>query len=209
MDKKTQAKELLFLFIGCVLYSVSVILLEPMSLIPGSAIGIAMVIHAALGYMPGLVNFLINVPIMALCTLVYGRKILVYTILVLIMTSLMVDGWMPYFAWVPVLDYPIPVTIFSAAIMGLGMGFIVRAGGSSGGTSALGTLLKKYIPWLRLDMFMGAADILIIGAGALVLKSTKILLSSYLYVGVCYLVMGQLTDRKKKETLPIEEKAAA
>ena len=173
---------MIMIFTGCVLYSLSVILLEPMSLIPGSAIGVAMLLHAVFGFMPGLVNFLINVPIMALCTFVYGKKILIYTIITLVVSSLMTDMGMPYFAWVPVLEYPVAVTVFSGAIMGLGMGLIVRVGGSSGGTSALGTLLKKYFKRLRLDVFMTVADIFIIGTGALILKSARVLLFSDLYI---------------------------
>lgn len=197
MNRNVLFRELIMIFAGCLLYSLSVILLEPMSLIPGSTIGIAMVIHAVFFVLPGIVNLVINVPLMALCTFVYGRKILIYTILVLFLTTVMTDFGMPFFSWVPVLEHPVAVTVFSAAIMGVGMGLIVRAGGSSGGTSALGTLLKKYFPCLRLDVFMGCADILIIGAGALVLRSARILLFSYLYVGICYLVMGRFTDSKK------------
>ena len=200
MDKKDFARELVMIFAGCLLYSLSVILLEPMSLIPGSSIGAAMVIHAMFHVLPGIVHFAINVPIMAFCTFVYGKKILIYTILTLILTTVMTDGFMPYFARVPVLDYPVPVTVFSAVIMGVAMGLIVRAGGSTGGTSALGTLLKKPFPRLRLDLFMGCADIVIIGTGAAVLHSARILLYSYLYVGICYLVMGRFTDRKKVRT---------
>ena len=200
MDQKNLARELVMIAAGCLLYSLSVILLEPMSLIPGSTIGVAMVVHALFRVMPGIINFVINVPIMALCTFVYGKKILIHTILVLILTTVMTDCGMPYFSWVPVLDYPVPVTIFSAAIMGVGMGLIVRAGGSSGGTSALGTLLQKPFPRLRLDVFMGCMDIVIIGIGAAVLRSLRILLYSYLYVGVCYLVMGHFTDSKKART---------
>lgn len=183
--------------LACVLYAISTVLIEPVNVIPGSILGISMIAHAVAGVHIRVVNLAMNVPLLRLCAFVYGKKILIYTILVIISTSGMIDGFAEAFWWFPLTDLWM-LSAIGGVLMGFGGGLIMRYGGTMGGTSALGTLLRKPFPRLRLDLFMFATDAVILTDGATLLYSFCMLLVSILYAAVCYLIMGRFTEQNNK-----------
>ena len=86
-----RSAEFLLLAAGCVPYAVSTILIKPAQIIPGSVLGIAVTCNAILGVSARTVNLLLNIPIMAVCALRFGRKIVIYTIAILLGTSVLID----------------------------------------------------------------------------------------------------------------------
>ena len=92
----------------------------------------------------GLLNFVLNLPLLVIGTLKLGKRFIIFTILSVIVTSLAL-----YIIPVtPIASEPILSSIFGGVMGGLGVGVILRASGSSGGFDILAVLLtrKKDIP---------------------------------------------------------------
>ena len=83
---KGTAKELAILAAGCILYVLSTILINPVDIVPGSVLGVSVVANSILGVSIGTVNMICNIPIMIFCTMCFGKKILIYTIMIIVST---------------------------------------------------------------------------------------------------------------------------
>lgn len=76
---KELARDLVKLAVGCILYAVSTILINPVDIVPGSVLGVSVIVHDLWGTPIGLVNLICNAPIMVLCTMCFGKRILIYS----------------------------------------------------------------------------------------------------------------------------------
>lgn len=181
---KELSKEVAILVIGCIFYVVSTILINPVDIVPGSVLGISVVVHELWGISIGTVNLLCNIPIMILCTMCFGKKILLYTILIIISTSTLIDWWLPYFP-VILAQYGLVLAILGGGLMGIGAGLLMRAGGTMGGTTAIGRILQKKNPKINMGYALFIMDTAIILIGTILLKSFTGLLYSIVYTFVC------------------------
>ena len=186
---KGTAKELAILAAGCILYVVSTILINPVDIVPGSVLGVSVVAHDLLGVSIGTVNLVCNVPIMVFCTMCFGRKILIYTVLIIVSTSGLIDWWLPLFPAVLV-QHGLLLAILGGILMGIGAGLLMRAGGTMGGTTAIGRILEKRNPKLNMGNALFIMDTAIIVAGSVLLKSFTGLLYSVVYTLVCSKAIG-------------------
>ena len=187
MEKSKRTQYLLeaaMLFIGCILYTISTLMINPVNIIPGSVLGIAVVTHHLTGAPIGMVSLLCNIPIMFFCTACFGKKILIYTVLILVSTSGLIDLWQPYFPTI-LSDHAWFLAITGGALMGAGAGLLMRAGGTMGGTTALGRLIQNRKPSVNMGIALFVMDTAIILVGSFLLKSFSGLLYSVIYTLVC------------------------
>ena len=130
------------LIIGCLIYALSMEYVNQIQVIPGSMLGIAVTANHLLGTPNGLVNLLLNIPIMILITRKQGPKILIYTAFIMAFTSLLIDtfSWMtPLFTFIG----SIPTALIGGVTMGIGAGLLIAAGGTMAGTTALTLLIQQ------------------------------------------------------------------
>ena len=193
---KGTAKELAILAAGCILYVLSTILINPVDIVPGSVLGVSVVANSILGVSIGTVNMICNIPIMIFCTMCFGKKILIYTIMIIVSTSVMIDWWLPYFPAVLV-QHGLLLAILGGILMGIGAGLLMRAGGTMGGTTAIGRLLEKRNPRLNMGNTLFVMDTAIIVVGSVLLKSFTGLLYSVVYTLVCSKAIGMIYSCKR------------
>jgi uncharacterized membrane-anchored protein YitT (DUF2179 family) len=190
------SKEVIMLIAGCLFYVISTILINPVDIVPGSVLGISVVAHSLFGISIGTVNVICNVPIMILCTIYFGKKILIYTILIIISTSALIDWWLPLFP-VVFADYGWGLAILGGGLMGAGAGLLMRAGGTMGGTTAVGRILQKKNPKINMGSALFIMDTAIIIAGAVLLNSFTGFLYSIVYTFVCAKVIDFIYSYKR------------
>ena len=195
---KNVMKEIMALAAGCILYAVSAALINPVDIVPGSVLGISVVAHSLWGVPVGMVNFICNVPIMIFCTMCFGKKILIYTIAIIVSTSALIDWWLPLF---PALfaEHGLLLAVLGGAFMGIGAGLLMRAGGTMGGTTAIGRLLQKKNPGLNMGNALFIMDTMIILVGVFLLKSLTGLLYSIIYTFVCSEIIGMICSYKSNQ----------
>lgn len=182
--RKNLIKEMAGLVVGCILYVVSTILITPVNIVPGSVLGVSVVAHSIWGISIGTVNLFCNLPIMIACVVCFGKKILIYTIMIIVSTSALIDWWLPGFPAV-LIQHGLVLAILGGILMGIGAGILMRVGGTMGGTTAIGKILQKKNPEINMGNALFVMDTTIILAGTILLKSFTGLLYSVIYTLAC------------------------
>lgn len=197
VKSKPLYKEWILLLVGCIIYSASMTVIKGVNVIPGSMLGIAVAVNRAFGIQIGLVNLLLNIPIMITATRKMGLKVLVYTAFIILLTSVLIDWWVPIVPDMPVTN-PYVLAGVSGIIMGLGAGLLIRAGGTMAGTTALTLLLQPVLKKLSFGTILFLMDAVIVLMGTIVVGDRKAVVYSLLYSFCCAKVMDMVIDYRKK-----------
>lgn len=187
---KQVLRELTCIFVGCVLYALSVVLfIDPAQIIPGSVTGIAVIAKALFHTPIGLLNLIINVPLLLIAVFYLGKKLLIYTGVTILLTSWMMDWWafMPPFTTNPLL-----ASIFGGVVMGVGLGLVIKGGATTGGTTVIGRLVVRKYPNIPIGNVLMVGDFIIIVLGSILLKNWDLLLYSIMDLYVCVVVINQV-----------------
>ena len=189
ISKKVQG-EIIKITIGCVLYALSVVLfIDPAKIIPGSVTGVGVIVKALTGFPIGVLSIIINVPLVIYGTMVMGRKLLIYTGLTVILSSVLIDvlAFLPAFT-----DDVLMASIFGGLVMGLSLGLILGAGGTTGGTTVVGRLVVRKRPNVPIGNILLIGDFIIIVVGSLLLRDWNLLLYSLINLYVCVVVINKV-----------------
>ncbi|MBY0096068.1 YitT family protein [Mesobacillus maritimus] len=135
--------------------------LIPHEILSSGLSGISMIFGILTPINTGIVNFLLNLPLLILGYLKLGRKFIIHTILSVTVISIGLYT-------VPVITMAHDIilsSIFGGVVAGIGIGIIFRCQGSSGGLDVIGMLIarKKDFPIGTMLTMMNAAIILISG----------------------------------------------
>ena len=182
-SKNQIIKELLLIVIGSILYALSVVLfIDPIHVIPGSVTGIAVIAKALFNTPIGVVNLVINIPLILIAVFYLGKKLLIYTVITIFLTSVLMDWWafMPAFTTDMML-----ASIFGGVIMGIGLGMILKAGATTGGTTVVGRLVVRKHPNIQIGNVLMAGDFVIITVGSILLKDWDLMLYSLINLHIC------------------------
>ena len=194
-----------FLFIGSILAAVGLeVFLIPNQIIDGGVVGISIMLSYLSKYPLGLFIFSLNLPFLFLGYLHIGRTF-VYSTLFSV-TSLSV--------WVTILE-PVPgvtndiflAAVFGGIILGMGIGLIIRYGGSLDGTEIVAIILDKRTGFSVGEVVL-CFNIFILGSSAFVFG-----LNNALYSMVTYLIAFKVIDitieglDESKKIIAISEKS--
>lgn len=187
--------------IGCFIYALSVVwFIDPAQIIPGSVTGIGVIVKALCGFPIGTLSIIINVPLVIIGTIVLGKRLLVYTGLTVFLSSVMID----YMAFIkPFTQDVLLASVFGGVVMGVGLGMILDAGGTTGGTSVVGRLISKKYPHIPMGNILLVGDFIIIMAGSLLLKNWDLLLYSLIDLYVCVVIMNVVMYGWKVQSLSL------
>ncbi len=131
----------LFIFIGALLVACSLqFFLVKNYVIDGGIVGVSIIISHVYSWNVGLVLLVLNTPFLIIGHYYLGKRFLIlslYAILILAIGSTILEPF-------PVLtDNPLGVVVFGGFLLGLGVGVIIRYGGSLDGTEILAILLSE------------------------------------------------------------------
>lgn len=143
--EKDDLKHLIIIIIGSVIISCAFnLFFIPHNILSSGLSGIAIMLGLITPFDTGLLNFVLNLPLLIIGTLKLGKRFIVFTIISVVVTSLALS----IIPVASIASEPILSSIFGGVIGGLGAGVILRASGSSGGFDILAVLLtrKKDIP---------------------------------------------------------------
>jgi uncharacterized membrane-anchored protein YitT (DUF2179 family) len=142
-------------------------------LMAGGLSGVALLVYYLTGILgPGILYFLLNVPLMALGWVSLSRRFLLYTIYGMGITSAIMH-FLPERA---LIADPLLAAIFGGAVMGAGSGIMLRSLGSAGGTDILAIWLnQKYN--LRIGQFNFFFNLAVFAAGLAFYEPTLVLYS--------------------------------
>ncbi|MBV7504115.1 YitT family protein [Bacillus sp. sid0103] len=167
MMKRT-LKDVFYILLGALIFALGVNYFTiPNHLSEGGILGITIIAHYLFDWSPGVVNFVLNVVLLAVGYKFFEKRTFVYTLLSIAACSL--------FLYVTE-DFGHQVTadtflasIFAGLLVGAGLGLIFRTGGTSGGSTILARLANQLLGWsigkgmLIIDIIVVVGSIFIIG----------------------------------------------
>jgi len=133
-------------------------------LAPGGVTGISTILASFLPLKVGTLSFLINVPLFVLGWKTVSWRFALRSFLAMTLMSVFIDV-------VPVRDPSGNVmlaSIFGGALMGIGLGLVVRAGATTGGTDMAAQMIHNLIGFVSVATIMLAIDAAVVIIAALV-----------------------------------------
>lgn len=188
--------EVLAMFVGCTIYASAVIcIMQKNDMAPGGVSGIAVMIHYLNHKIPvGVVYFAMNIPILVLGIVCLSRKFMCYTVIATMIIAGVSDGLNTLAAkgiFQPQLtDIPILAAVYGGVFMGVGIGIVMRAGGSTGGTDIIVKVIRVRNKQFRTGILYLITDILIIACSALVFQNIE----AALYAGIGSFISAKVMD---------------
>lgn len=168
----------------------------PNQLSEGGVIGITIVTYYYLGWSPGIVNLLINIVLIAVGYRYLDKRSIYYTLLGIFFCSLflyLTENKLP-----SITHNTLLAAIFAGLLVGIGIGLVFLAGGTTGGSAIVARLCQKFFGW-SLGSAMLIFDIAVIGISSTIIGIEKTMYTFIaVYIGarvVDYIVDGFNTKR--------------
>ena len=138
----TVIKKAFFLTLGALIAAFSIeCFLVPNQIIDGGIVGISIILnHIFKEIGLGLFIFLLNIPFVFLAFNKIGKKFVLQTIYAVTALSLGVNF---FHHFETITDKPILIIIFGGILLGIGVGLVLKNGGSMDGTEILSVVLSK------------------------------------------------------------------
>lgn len=165
LSKAQLFKKLIFVPLGAILEAVALeIFLVPNDIIDGGIVGISIMLSDLLGIKLGLFLFFLNLPFFFLGYKQLGKTFAITTGSGITLLSIFTTLFIP----VPrITTDPLLAAVFGGIILGIGVGLIIRNGGSSDGTEILAVLFNKTTPFSVGEVVM-FINIFILGSAGFV-----------------------------------------
>lgn len=164
---KKRMYDMVMLLAGAFIFALAVnLFVIPNDFGEGGVTGISIVLYYLFQWSPALVGFVINGILLVIGYKLLDKQTTYYTIIVVAFNSLFLY-WTE--DWSIPADEPVLNAIFAGLLAGLGIGLIIRVGGTTAGTTILARLANKYLDWnisyalLFFDIIVAILSIFVIG----------------------------------------------
>ncbi len=147
-DVKSQVKDLFFIFLGILSYSVGyTAYFLPEKVVMGGVSGISALLYYAFSFPPSITIFVLNVTMLLIAAKALTRQFIVRTIIGVAMMSAIIGVLQPFFAAHPIItpgEDKFMHVLIAGILGGAGLGLVFSHNGSTGGTDIIIALLNKY-----------------------------------------------------------------
>ncbi|MGI5960197.1 MAG: YitT family protein [Massiliimalia sp.] len=154
-------RDVLLTIVGTLLYTVGIYFFTaPNKIAPGGVAGIATVVNYLWGAPIGLVNALINLPLLVLGYFYLGKGFVFKTVVSVVSFSIFQDyifAGLPQFVGDPLL-----AGIFGGALLGAGTGLTFVGESSTGGLDISSKVIQKKFPYLKIGVISFISNMLVI-----------------------------------------------
>ncbi len=177
---------------ACVIYAIGyACFLSPNHLAPGGISGIAVVLGEFLPLNKGLIILLLNLPLLAVGAIVFGRSFFLSTLYATAASSLLISAA----ALLPKTFLPLTEDLLTAGLAGgtllaVGMGLIFRQSATTGGTDIIVRLIQRKLPHVRTGMIFLTVDSCVIALSAAVFGNVNLAL----YAAISLLASTKVFD---------------
>lgn len=170
---KKRIVDFLFIIAGAFIFALAVnLFVIPNDLGEGGVTGLTIIAYYLFEWSPGLVNLILNSLLLVVGYKFLSKNTIIYTIIAVLFNSLFLHLTSD---WRIASDEIIVNTIFGGLFAGVGIGLIIRVGGTTAGSTILASMTHKYLGWsisyglLFFDLIVAFSSYFIIGAEKLML----------------------------------------
>ena len=195
-------KDILAIIFGAGIFSFGIyFLVIPFHFYEGGATGITLITYYLLKIPVSLMNLLINIPLFVLAWKLLGKKSLYLSLL----GTFSVSAWMAIFEAIP-LSHRYHHFIFNAfkgdillaciasgVVLGLGLGIIFNAGGTTGGTDILARIFNKYTS-LSMGKLMLIVDAIVLTTVVIVFQDVRTAMYTLFFILIDTLVIDLIGE---------------
>lgn len=191
--ERIRFRDLLAFLIGSALYAWSLINVNiPNNLAEGGISGITLILRALFGLNPAYTTLILNIPLLIVGYRLLGRRSIIYTLFGIVSLS----AWLWIWQIVP-MNPPLHHDALIAAIIagilgGLGLGLIMRFGGTTGGTDVVALVLER-----KLNIPMGRT-MFVLDASVLLLSLVYLDIVHMMYTLIMSFVFAQILNFTQK-----------
>ncbi|WP_343753956.1 YitT family protein, partial [Lentibacillus halophilus] len=189
-------KDIAMIIVGAFIFAIGINYFAiPNRLSEGGVIGITVVVHYLFGWSTGVIHFVLNTALVGLGYKLFEKRVTVYTIIAIFFSSLflqLTDNWGE-----SINDDMLLAALFAGLSVGLGLGLIFRAGGTSGGTAILARLSSQLFGW-TLGKGMLVIDIIVIAGSSFIIgqeRAMYTLISVYVGAKIIDIVVEGANER--------------
>lgn len=163
-EGKQLLKDYALIVLGTFLAALSLpLFFLPYDIAPGGISGISTVLASVLPLSVGLISFALNVPLFLIGWRTVGWRFAVRSFIAMSLMSLFID-------LVPVRDVSGNVmlaSVFGGVLLGVGLGLVVRAGATTGGTDMAAKMIHSRVAFLPIAAILFLIDGLVVAVAAL------------------------------------------
>lgn len=203
-------KNIFFIVLGAGLFAFGLnYLIMPNRLFEGGATGLTLIIYYLFDIQPWLMNILINIPLFILGGKLLGKR----TLFLSLLGTFSVTFWLALFEKIPFsIDLQqdlILVSILGGILIGLGLGTIFRAGGTTGGSDIIARIGHKYLPF-SIGQIILFIDVIVLTLTVIVFKEPRTVLYTLMMVAIVSKVIDFVTEGGygSKGVLIVSQKSA-
>lgn len=168
---KKRCMDILIILAGAFIFALAInLFVIPNEFGEGGVTGITIISYYLFGWSPGLISLILNSILLIIGYKFLDKITTIYTIIAVVFHSLflyLTESWS-----IPADDMMISA-IFGGLFSGVGIGLIVRVGGTTAGTVILARIMNKYLDWnisyalLFFDLIVVFSSYFIIGVKSL------------------------------------------
>lgn len=164
---KKYSVDILLLALGSLLFAIAVnVFVIPNDLGEGGVTGLTIISYYLFEWSPSIVSFLLNAVLIVLGLKFLSKQTAIYTIIAVCFNSLFLHVTE---SWSIPSEEIIVHALFGGVLTGVGLGLIIRVGGTTAGSTILAKIIHKYFGWsvsyslLILDLIVVFLSYFIIG----------------------------------------------
>ena len=154
---------------------------DPNNLAPGGVSGLSIILSRLIPVQPGTLFLVLNLPIMVVGTWKFGVKFIVSTLYATIMVSVFTNL---FEQMEPVTKDPLLGAVVGGGLIAVGIGWVLRAGATTGGTDIIVKCMKLRKPHIKTGTIFLTVDAVIIGIGGVVFGNMETVLYSAISAAV-------------------------
>lgn len=136
-------KNIVLILMGSFIFSVGINYFAVANhLAEGGFTGISLLLHYLYGWSTGTIILLMNLPLLFIGYKVFGKLTFIYTLIGIGSVTLFLHLTQ---GWHRPMDDLLLASLFTGALVGIGLGLVFRAGGTTGGVDIIARLLNKHL----------------------------------------------------------------
>ena len=174
------------ILLGCLIGGAAYpLFLVPNHIAPGGLTGVATILNYLFDLPVGVTSMALNLPLFLIGYKAMGKVFVFRSLIATLLFSVCID----LLKFPPLTDDVLLGTVYGAILLGIGLGFILRGGATTGGSDMIARMVHNRFPIITVGTFLFLVDCLVILAAAFTMSAR-----AALYALICIFLCAKAVD---------------